>query len=197
VRKLFALGKFALLALSACSEQGLANYCSSINSSASPGTICYGWGQSKIAEKQQAFKDKISAVHYACEAKRKKKIYKTDSAMLSKCAKPQIMQIYLEARAPNLDIIDALFSRGIVLQEKVEKRQITEAQAEEQLAQYNLELNNIENQRQAVRNQEQESLILGLMAIQASQTPASSTIHCSTRANPLGAIGGSIDTDCY
>lgn len=161
------------------------------------GRICAERREELAAQRNQDSKEKLDAIHRGCEDKKKKGIYKTYSQTLRVCEKPQVIAHLNAINVPNVDLVNSWYAQRIVIAEKLERKKITQAEADAELAQAELVLSNHRMERDARREEQLNSQLLMLMAIEQQSRPQpSNKIHCSTKYNPIGAIGGSIDTDC-
>ena len=79
-------------------------------------------------------KQDISNIVVACKQKRYSGVYKTWSEELTKCEQPQVLAV-----APDNQFLNAALLRKAVLYERVDKKQMTIAEANDAFAQYILQ----------------------------------------------------------
>jgi hypothetical protein len=128
----------------------------------------------------------------------------------AECATPKIVAAYQEVKFPHMDLIYVVTAARVVGAEKVDKRQITEAEYRLQLAELASRVtaeaqrrNLAQSSAQAAQLQAVDSLLTGLGGLQTAQaqnrpTPlqlptalARQTIHCNSVA-----LGGATSTTC-
>jgi len=124
-----------------------------------------------------------------CDEKRKRGELKSFKAAVE-CSNPKIYGAWKEAGDPNIDLLNVLLAARLVGAEKVDKKQVTEAEYQLELAELDSRLTNEKRRRslanaemqlratavaaeaQAAQTQSAAALLQGLAALQSANRPS-------------------------
>jgi hypothetical protein len=136
-----------------------------------------------------------------CKAKRLGGELKTQKASVE-CSNPKIFAAYREAGDPNLDLLNVYLAARLVGAENVDKKRVTEAEYQLQLAELESRLTKERQRRslanadleirraqtaaetQAAQAQSNAALLLGLAALQSANRPVSQSYQLPTPSPP-------------
>jgi len=151
--------------LSGCSG-GSGSFCEFNNYQ---GAICEGARQKAIQAQQSSMQNELSTIIDECNDKLKRKVYKKKSIMLRECQKPRVLNFAERTNPSQVEGINADMSKQIMLVEMVEQKKITQAQADDFMAQYYLQDSVHRNQNNAARMHSAAEAQLNNAIIQSQQ----------------------------
>jgi adenine-specific DNA methylase len=151
-----------------------------------------GCGTPYRAQLQQAIQEGNVAI-WDCENKRKSGELKTYEESVQ-CSNPRYINAYQKVGFPYMDLINLMASKALEVAEREDKKEITEAQAQLELAQFNTQINSEENRRDAGQQQLASQRATAAAAMFSSmpryQAPAPASLA------PLPAPRPIVNTNC-